>query len=1138
MLNLLKKVMGDSNERELKKLWPIVEEIKSFEPKVQALSDEQLKAKTGEFKAKIRDAVAAIEEERDKIKKELRRVPSKVMVEGNGQSAGDAERLDLEDRLDLYDRLDQLEVDWLEAVEDTLDEILPEAFAVVKDACRRMLGTTWDAGGLSITWDMVPYDVQLLGGVVLHQGQIAEMKTGEGKTLVAVAPVYLNALVGKGVHLVTVNPYLAERDSQWMGPVLEYLGLTVAVIDKHEPHSPARRAAYAADVTYGTNNEFGFDYLRDNSFVIDPEQLVQRGHHFAIVDEVDSVLVDEARTPLIISGPVPQAEENSFMELRQPLEKLVFAQKKLVAQLVSEAEQGLKGKEAAEAAGDRKKANEYETDAGLALLRAHRGFQKNKKLRKLLGEPGVAQLLQRTEFLYLQDNAKNMPFVDDELYFALDEKQHSLEMSEKGREYISRTAGEDKDLFVLPDLGEEIARMERELTERLEALDEQYADAEDLTEEKAQNKLENDRRVARKDFEEARRDLYNTYSDRAERLHAIEQLLKAYTLYEKDVEYIVQEGRVMIVDQHTGRVLAGRRYSDGLHQAIEAKENVKVQAATQTYATITLQNYFRMYHKLSGMTGTAETEAEEFHKIYKMDVIVIPTNEPIQRADLDDLVFKTTREKYTAVIDKIREYHEKGQPVLVGTTSVEVSETLSRMLQRQGIKHNVLNAKQDRAKTEALIVAEAGHRSAVTIATNMAGRGTDIKLSPGVVELGGLAILGTERHESRRIDLQLRGRSGRQGDPGESQFYVSLDDNLMRLFGSDRVAKVMDRLGVEDGEVITHPWVNKSIERAQKKVEQNNFAIRKRQLEYDDVLNSQRAVIYDRRLHALKGERLRGDLLEMLGQVVEGIVEVHYGPGSVDEMREELLRTLALGFEIDRQEFINLGQDGVADRVIDAAVEFYDGKRDMLAAPFYESIRQVMESDQENKPERVYVDFTDGRKIMRSVARVADTIETQGHEINDALERAALLSFIDAHWTEHLRNLDELKEAVGLRAYGQRDPLIEYKMEAFKLFKELMDAVSSDFVSFVFRAGPLVDGKKAPSRPAAPRKRRLDPARARASHAAASAGYGVDAAGASNDASKRDPTAKQQPAKATDRVGRNDPCPCGSGKKYKHCHGA
>ncbi len=1137
MLDIFKKVFGDSNERLLKALWPVVEEIKSFENKMKLLSDEQLRAKTDEFRSRIRDAVSEIEEEQVKLRKDLKKgsVPA---IGGNGQQ-GHEGHLDLDHRLSLYERLDDLSEQWLETVDDVLDELLPEAFAVVKDTCRRMYGKEWEAGGQTIKWEMIPYDVQLLGGVVLHQGRIAEMKTGEGKTLVAVAPVYLNALVGRGVHLVTVNPYLAERDAEWMGPIFEFLGLTVDVIDRHEPHSPGRRAAYGSDITYGTNNEFGFDYLRDNSFVVDPEQLVQRGHHFAIVDEVDSVLVDEARTPLIISGPVPQAEENRFMELRQPVDKLVFAQKKLVGQLVTEAERLLQEREAAEASGDRKRATEIGSDAGLALLRSNRGFQKNKKLRKLLGEPGVSPLLQKTEFFYLQDNAKNMPLVDEELYFALDEKQHSIEMTEKGRQFISKTAGLEVDLFVLPDIGEGVARLEKAYQDKVAELEETYADHEDLNEEKARNKLENDRRLARKELEEGKLELYNTYSERAERLHAIEQLLKAYTLYEKDVEYIVQEGRVMIVDQHTGRVLPGRRYSDGLHQAIEAKEQVKVQAATQTYATITLQNYFRMYHKLSGMTGTAETESEEFHKIYKMDVVVIPTNEPIRRADLDDLVFKTTREKYAAVINKINEYHDKGQPVLVGTTTVEVSETLSRMLQRQGIQHNVLNARRDRAKAEALIVAEAGQKKAVTIATNMTGRGTDIKLGSGVVEAGGLAILGTERHESRRIDLQLRGRSGRQGDPGESQFYVSLEDNLMRLFGSDRVARIMDRLGVEDGEVITHPWVNKSIERAQTKVEQNNFAIRKRQLEYDDVLNSQRQVIYDRRLHALKGERLRGDLLEMLEDVVSGIVGQHYGPGSIDEMHEELLRTLSLDFEIDRQEFVNLGEDGVVARVIDAAVDYYQRKREMLARPFYESMRQVVDSPQENKPERVFVDFTDGRRVMRAVASVAETVETEGQEINDALERSALLSFIDSRWTEHLRNLDELKEGIGLRAFGQRDPLIEYKMEAFKLFATMMDEISGEFVSFVFRAGPLIDGQTArrPSR-TAQTKRRLDPSRARASHESASAGYGVGGGGTSDAGRDRDPTAKRQPVVVGERVGRNDPCPCGSGKKYKHCHGA
>ena len=1150
MISFLKKVFGDSNERSLKKLWPVVEQIHAVEASVSALSDEQLRGKTDEFKAALREAVREIEAEHADVSRRLRfGAPAKTLEavgpdgmpiedEESDTEGADDETLSLDDRQELYDHLDKLDELWLDTIEDKLEEILPEAFAVVKEACRRMKGKTWTAGGQEVVWDMVPYDVQLLGGVAIHRGSIAEMKTGEGKTLVAVAPVYLNALVGRGVHLVTVNPYLAQRDAEWMGPIFEYLGLSVAVIDQYEPHSEERRAAYAADITYGTNNEFGFDYLRDNSFVVDPNQLVQRGHHFAIVDEVDSVLIDEARTPLIISGPVPQADEDRFEELRPAVDKLVSAQKKLVAQFVADAERLLKERDEAIEKGDKKLAGELESEAGLSLLRANRGFQRNPKLRKLLGEPGVGPLLQKTEYYYLQDNAKHMPFVDEELYFALDEKGHALEMTEKGRSYTAKAAGQEADLFVLPDIGEEIAKFETDLADkRSNLLGELEADT-SLTEEKRQHKYENDLSLLRKEFEDNRRNLYTTYSDRAERLHAIEQLLRAYTLYEKDVEYIVQDGKVMIVDTHTGRVLPGRRYSDGLHQAIEAKENVKVQAATQTYATITLQNYFRMYDKLAGMTGTAETEAEEFHKTYKMEVVVVPTNVPIARQDLDDLVFKTKREKYNAVIDKIREYHEKGQPVLVGTTSVEVSETVSRMLKRSGIPHNVLNAKRDRAKQEALIVAEAGQKGAVTIATNMAGRGTDIKLAKGIDALGGLAIIGTERHESRRIDLQLRGRSGRQGDHGESQFYVSLEDNLMRLFATDRVVKVMDRLNLEEGAVITHPWVNKSIERAQKKVEENNFSIRKRQLEYDDVLNAQREVIYDRRMHALKGERLRGDFLEMLRQVVSGMVGTHYADGNLEEMREDLLRTISLDLDIEREEFLQLGEEGVVDKAVDAAVAFYHGKRNALARPFLESMKQMVNANQENRPDRVFVDFTDGRRVMRAVAAVDDALESRGQEVNDALERAALLSFIDANWTEHLRNLDELKEGIGLRAFGQRDPLIEYKMEAFKMFAEMMETIGGDFVSFVMRAGPLVDGRRGDTgRQAAAPKPRMDSRKARSIHEEASPSYAVTG-GNQNEGRDRDPTAKSQPVTVEDRVGRNDPCPCGSGKKYKHCHGA
>jgi preprotein translocase subunit SecA len=1132
MFDLLKRFLGDRNERELRKLWPIVRQVNAYAEQFKALSDEALRAKTEEFKQRIKEAVADIEARKAEIEAHLRgEVPDHS---GNGYAV--VEELSPEEREQLYEELDELEKEWLKRVEHKLDELLPEAFAVVKEACRRMLGKEWMAGGQKIVWDMVPFDVQILGGIVLHQGKIAEMKTGEGKTLVAVMPVYLNALAGRGVHVVTVNPYLAQRDAEWMGPIYEFLGLTVDVIDKYEPHSEGRRRAYQADITYGTNSEFGFDYLRDHSFVIDPDQLVQRGHHYAIVDEVDSVLIDEARTPLIISGPVPQSGDERFTELKPVIEKLVYLQQRLVAQLVAEAEQKLKEREEAEAAGDRKRANELEEEAGLALLRVARGFPRNKRFMKLKAEPGVGTLLQRTEAFYLQENAKNMPFVDEVLYFALDEKNHTIELTEKGLDEIARIAGQDRDMFVLPDLGEETARIEQEYQQKLQQLEAELAQRTDLSEEKRLNKLENDRRLLRKELEEKKRELYNRYAERAERLHAVEQLLRAYTLYEKDVEYIVQDGKVFIVDEHTGRVLPGRRYSDGLHQAIEAKEGVKVQAATQTYATITLQNYFRMYHKLAGMTGTAITEAEEFYKIYKLDVIVIPTHKPVIRIDHEDLVFRTKREKYNAVIRKIKEYHKKGQPVLVGTTSVEVSEMLSRMLQREGIPHNVLNARRDRAKQEALIVAQAGQRGAVTIATNMAGRGTDIKLGPGVKELGGLAIIGTERHESRRIDLQLRGRAGRQGDPGESQFYVSLEDDLMRLFGSERIARIMDRLKMEEGEVITHPWVTKSIERAQKKVEQNNFAIRKRQLEFDDVLDAQRRVIYGRRRHALTGERTSHDVLEMLRDVVAQIVEHHYKEANLEAMREEVLRTLAFDYEIDRETFARLGEDGVVDHLYQAALDFYRRKREMLAQPFYERLQEFLSQDGlERKPDRVVVDFTDGRRILRAVARVDEALRTRGQEINNALERTALLHFIDEHWTEHLRELDELKEGINLRAFGQRDPLVEYKVEGFRLFQQTLDKINRDTISFIFRAVPLVETR--PAVPAA-RTRRLDPSRARVQHESVDS-YGVKlgANQALPSAAQRDPTVKEQPVVVGEKIGRNDPCPCGSGKKYKHCHG-
>ena len=1101
MIQFLKKLFGDKQARELKKYAPIVDEINRHYEGLQALSDDDLRARTAAFKARIAEAVREIEAERAEVQARLRGAEA-AGTSGDGAAVAP---LTADERHTLVGQLDDLEAEWLEAVEETLDAILPECFAVVKETCRRLVGQTWEAGGTPVRWDMVPYDVQLLGGVALHRGNVAEMKTGEGKTLVAVAPIFLNALAGRGVHVVTVNPYLARRDAEWMAPVFGFHGLTVDVIDRHDAHSPERRAAYAADITYGTNNEFGFDYLRDNSFVFDADQLVQRGHHYAIVDEVDSVLIDEARTPLIISGPVPQANDAAFGQLKGPIDKLVFQQQKLVAGFVAEAERELKARDAAQAAGKNKEAKGHEEAAGLALLRAQRGFPRNGRLKKVLQEPGVGALLQKTEFRYLQDNAKDMPFVDEALLFALDEKNHAIEMTDEGRALAARSAGTDADLFVLPDIGEETAELEKKRAEALRA----GTSAED----------------ADRAFEDAKRALYAVYAERAERLHAIEQLLRAYTLYEKDVEYIVQDGKVMIVDEHTGRVLSGRRYSDGLHQAIEAKENVTVQAATQTYATITLQNYFRMYHKLAGMTGTAETESEELFKIYKLDVVIVPTNKPIQRDDQDDLIYRTKREKYKAVIEGIKAYHAKGQPVLVGTASVEASETVSRMLQREGIPHNVLNARQDRVQAEAETVAAAGQKGAVTIATNMAGRGTDIKLGPGVQELGGLAILGTERHESRRIDLQLRGRAGRQGDPGESVFYVSFEDELMRLFG-DRAARVFDAFKLPEGEVLTHPWASKSIERAQKKVEQNNFGIRKRQLEYDDVLNAQRSVIYDRRGHALKGDRTRDDVAEMIANVTKELATRHYEAGDVEAFRDELRRTLAFDLPLTDEEFTKLGADGLAERLLDEAERVYEAKREGLARPFADGVRGIASMPEDERPLKLFVDFTDGRKYLRATVRLADALATNGQEVNDALERAAVLSVIDERWTEHLRDLDEVREGIHLRAYGQKDPLIEYKMEAFRLFEEMMGAIEREVVSIVFRAGPLVQQEQAaPAAAAAPVRRpplpaprpHLDPRRAQASQPRANPAN-PDA----DPVAVADPAGPSRPVHAGERVGRND----------------
>jgi preprotein translocase subunit SecA len=1070
--------------------------------------------------------VADIEARQEEIEERLSKAPApQAPVGGDGQVAdADYEPLDLDERDALYDEYDELEEEWQDTVEDILWDLLPEAFAVMKETCRRMLGETWTAGGSKVEWEMVPYDVQLLGAVVLHQGRIAEMKTGEGKTLAAVMPLYLNALAGRGCHLVTVNEYLAERDTEWMGPIYEFHGLTVDCINRYDPHTKGRKQAYEADITYGTNNEFGFDYLRDNSFVVRPEQLMQRGHHFAIIDEIDSVLIDEARTPLIISGPVPDQENDQYHALRDPVEKLVNAQRKLVRSLVKEAKEHLEKKEEAEEAGETREAQRHEDQAGLALLRASRGYPKNRQLQKLLNEPGMERLRQKTENFYLQENAKRMPEVDEELYFSVDEKKQSIEMTEKGQDYIAKVMDETADMFVLPVVGDQVAELEEEQEEKIEDLEEELTERDDLSEEEREDLYLEKKREMEKGLQEQKREIYNAYSERAERVHAIEQLLKAFTLYERDTEYIVEEGKVQIVDEHTGRVMEGRRYSEGLHEALEAKEDVEIQNATQTYATVTLQNYFRMYDKLSGMTGTAETEAEEFREIYDLDVVVVPTHEPVRRDDKDDLVFQTKREKYNAVLEKVKEYNKRGQPVLVGSASVEVSETLSRMLQREGIPHNVLNAKQDRAKKEADIVAEAGQKGAVTIATNMAGRGTDIKISDEVRELGGLAIIGSERHESRRIDLQLRGRAGRQGDPGESQFYVSLEDELMRLFGSDRVAKVMDSMGIEEGEVITHPWINKSIKRAQSKVEQNNFAIRKRQLEYDDVLNSQREVIYKRRREALTGDRFHGQVLNMLYEFIEAVVERHYGQGNLAGLQQDLLRYLAFEPEMDRETFIQLGEDGVVDRVYQQATDYYTQKRESIAHPFYQTLSDLKRERGDEMIERVFVDFTDGQDLIRAVADVDEALDTNGQEINEALERTAMLQTIDEKWTEHLRELDELKEGIGLRSFGRKDPVVEYKMEAFDLFADMMADIGREVVSTVFRAGPVVDDE-VQTEGEGP-KGRLDARRARAQHDSAQPDYSIDAQGGDGQqqgAAERDPTQqKQEPVTVADEPGRNE----------------
>jgi preprotein translocase subunit SecA len=1015
----LAKLFGSKSDRDIKEVMPLVEQTNREFEKLQQISDDELRNKTLAFKERIAEGLKDID----------------AQLEQQHKLVAEDESLSIAEKEAVFEGIDELEEERNKQLEVILMEILPEAFAVVKETARRwkenhqmtvtatimdkQIATTgahveikgdaaiwhnkWMAAGNEITWEMLHYDVQLIGGINLHQGKIAEMATGEGKTLVATLPAYLNALSSRGVHVVTVNDYLAKRDSEWMAPLFQFHGLSIDCIDKHQPNSEERRKAYQADITYGTNNEFGFDYLRDN-MARDENELVQRKHHYAMVDEVDSVLIDEARTPLIISGPVPKGDEHEFYELKPRIQKLVDAQRKLCSQYLNDAKRLLK--------------EGNDEDGGLALFRAFRGLPKYKPLIKFLSEPGMKVTMQKTENFYLQDNQKNMPKADEPLYFTIDEKSNAVNLTEKGTELITGE-GEDPNFFILTDIGEVVANLEK---------DEDLSDEEKL-----------------KQKDEAIAD----YSIKAQRIHTVNQLLKAYTMFEKDTEYIVADNKVKIVDEQTGRVMDGRRYSDGLHQAIEAKENVKVEDATQTYATITLQNYFRMYHKLAGMTGTAETEAGEFWEIYELDTVVMPTNRPIARDDRQDMVFKTVREKFNAVVDEIVALTDAGRPVLVGTTSVEISEVLSRMLNLKKIKHQVLNAKQH--AREADVVAEAGKPGTVTIATNMAGRGTDIKLHPDSKAAGGLAIIGTERHESRRVDRQLRGRAGRQGDPGSSQFFVSLEDNLMRLFGSDRVAKLMDRMGLKEGEMIQHSMITKSIERAQRKVEENNFGIRKRLLEYDDVMNQQRTVIYDRRKNALNGERLELDIMNMLYDTCEDIVTNAKGAVDYDAFKLNCISTLALDTKITDEDFAERDENTLINDLYEELLESYKDKNRKIAEatlPLMKHIKKERGATVEN----ILLPFTDGKRQIGVAVNLEKTIETNNAEMIKAMEKAITLGVIDMTWKEHLRDMDDLKQSVQNAVYEQKDPLLIYKFEAFEMFKSFLSKVNEETVSFLTRA--------------------------------------------------------------------------------------
>ena len=1101
MINLIQKsltkLFGSKHERDIKAIQPIVEQIKEAEEKIKPLSNDELRARAEAIKQRMKEHVKDERNEIDKLRE-------------NAESSNYA----FDEKEEVYDKIDELEKKIDEKYDELLEQELPEAFAIVRDTTRRFknnqtvevtanefdknLATkydhveikgdkaiyhnSWMAGGKMITWDMVHYDVQLIGGVVLHQGKIAEMATGEGKTVAATLPIFLNALTGRGSHLVTVNDYLAKRDSEWMGPIYQFHGLSVDCIDKYQPNSQERRSAYHADITYGTNNEFGFDYLRDN-MAINPNEMVQRKHNFAIVDEVDSVLIDDSRTPLIISGPIPQDDDNElFKELKPHIVKIFNAQQQLIKETFVEAKRLIKN-------GDTQ-------NGGFKLLQVHKGMPKYKPLIKFLSEGNAKSLLQKTEDFYLQENAKRMPEVTKDLYFVIDEKNNTVELTDKGIDFLTPFT-DDPEFFILPDLGSKLAELDKE-------------------------ELPEDEKLEKKNK------ILDDYAVKSERVHAMNQLLKAYTMFEKDQEYVVMDNKVKIVDEQTGRILEGRRYSDGLHQAIEAKENVKIEAATQTYASITLQNYFRMYHKLSGMTGTAETEAGEFMDIYQLDVVVIPTNVPVIRDDKEDMIYKTKREKYNAVIDETQEIINAGRAVLLGTTSVEVSELLSKMLKRKGIKHNVLNAK--RHQQEAQIIAEAGKSGNVTIATNMAGRGTDIKLDEKTRESGGLAIVGTERHESRRIDRQLRGRAGRQGDPGSSQFFVSLEDDLMRLFGSERISKMMDNMGIQEGEVIQHKMISNSIEKAQKKVEENNFGIRKHLLEYDDVLNSQREVIYKKREHALYGERLDVDIANMIYDTCENVVNDTHGNVDYDEFKLELIRTLSIDSPITQEEYHSLSAEDITERIYEVVKDNYKHRVNTIAEQAMPVIKDVYNHYSQMYKD-IVVPISDGNKVFRVIVNLENAYQSDGYEVMKDYEKTVMLMTIDDAWKEHLREMDELRQSVQNATYEQKDPLLVYKFESYELFRKMMLKINKDVISTLIKGRIYVEDSQQVQKAEEDKVRQdysqLDTKKEDTGD------YGVESSGGASKQKQE----KAKPVTKGKKIGRNEQCPCGSGKKYKNCHG-